>query len=99
MEEKKKPRRHKPGWGRVFSNSCRYQDDPIYWKLYDLVMLRDPKAVFNIKGPHRTRPNNNFNIGKEKKKNGNTIEGQTEGEVGSLPETDSPPVQSVEENS
>lgn len=52
-------KRNKPGWGRVFSDRCPYQDDAIYWKLYDLIMLRDANAIFKIKGPHRLKPNNN----------------------------------------
>jgi len=53
MTERKKYGRHKPGWGRKFSETCRYKDDPIYWKLYDLTVLRNPRAVFEIKEPHR----------------------------------------------
>lgn len=43
----------KPGWGRTFAENDRYKDDPIYWALYDVIIMRDPRAVFNIKGPHR----------------------------------------------
>lgn len=50
---KRKPVRNKPGWGRTFSKDCRYKDDAVYWKLYDLIILRDPHAIFKIKGPHR----------------------------------------------
>lgn len=52
---KKKPNRHKPGWGRTFAPNDPYQDDPIYWKLYDIVVLRDPNAIFKIKGSHMRR--------------------------------------------
>lgn len=94
-EEKKKWGRHKPGWGRVFSENCPYQDDAIYWKLYDVAILKNPRAVFEIKAPHRKLPNNNKG---RKKTNGCDVEGRPNEEVRSSAETFETPVQQEQEN-
>lgn len=98
MSEEEKPKkygRHKPGWGRVFSEGCPYQDDAIYWKLYDLTMLKNPRAVFEIKAPHRKLPNNNK--GRKRKDGGNVERGPNE-EVRATTETIETPVQQEQEN-
>lgn len=100
MSEEEKPEkikygRHKPGWGRVFSEGCPYQDDAIYWKLYDITMLRNPRAVFEIKAPHRIRPNSN-NKGR-KRKDGSDEKGRANEEVRTSSETLEKPIQPEQE--
>lgn len=96
VKTKKKYGRHKPGWGRVFSDRCPYQDDAIYWKLYDLTILKNPRAVFEIKAPHRKKPNNNRG---RKKNNGiSDVEDRSREEIGTTTETFETPVQQEQEN-
>lgn len=98
MSEEEKPKkygRHKPGWGRVFSEGCPYQDDAIYWKLYDITLLKNPRAVFEIKAPHRKLPNNNKG---RKRKDGDNEKGRANEEVRASSETLETPVCQEQEN-
>lgn len=62
--------RHKPGWGRTFAADDKFQNDAFFWKLFDIVMLRDADAWKNIKEPHseaynRLNPNSGSKVKKE----------------------------------
>lgn len=50
-------------YGRNFDEDDVFQDDDVYWKLYDIIVLRDQKAIYRIKESHQ-----NY---KKRKKNGN----------------------------